>query len=63
METYKIRVIDERASLSIKIEKLGEFIRTAEFSSIHSVDQFLLMTQRVHMICYLDILDSRIARF
>ena len=55
--------MDEKASLSVKIKKLDEFIKTAEFSSIHSVDQFLLMTQRVHMICYLDILDSRIARF
>jgi hypothetical protein len=63
MEEYKDRVIQERHDLGIRITKLDNFIKSEAFLSIPTVDQILLIQQRVHMLSYFNILDSRCARF
>jgi len=63
MNEYQERVIVEREELSIKLEKLIEFMHSDYYSSLGAIDQGLLMVQNVAMTMYLDTLDRRIELF
>lgn len=63
MKPHEQRVVDERAELNAKLEKLMEFSMTIKFRLLDGVDQMLLSKQAESMESYLKILDARIARF
>lgn len=63
METWQIRVIDEKRELDEKREKLGEFKGTKFFANLSWQDQERLNTQAHIMTMYSAILGERIAFF
>jgi hypothetical protein len=60
---HQTRVLNERADLAEKIERLDSFLKCETFQTIGLNDQLLLKEQRYHMREYLSILDRRIALF
>lgn len=61
---HQQRVIDEKAELDFKIEKLDDFInRNALFLSLPEEEQARLVRQKYVMNDYSLILDERIAAF
>lgn len=63
MEDYKLRVIQEKDALDIKIQHLNKFIVSSIFDTISIKDQNLLRKQHALMVQYSDVLAERIARF
>lgn len=64
MEDYQKRVVDERADLANKLEKLTSFVCSNEqFKRLPVEDKSLLRKQTEVMHEYLMILDMRIDRF
>ena len=63
MEAYQTRVVEEKAALDEKIEKLKAFLETERFCSLDEAEQELLDRQLVTMQEYSGILANRIAYF
>lgn len=64
MKPHQQRVVDEKAELAIKIEKLDDFIqRNPLFLSLDGYEQARLKHQRAVMTEYSAILGERIAAF
>ena len=63
MKEHEIRVINEKAELDDKFNKLVSFMMTDAYSSLQSVDQGLLMVQVRIMKMYSECLGDRISRF
>ncbi len=64
MQEHQQRVIDEKAELDSKLEKLNTFINVSDtFNHLDSEDQELLEDQANCMAEYSAILRARIARF
>ena len=60
MSTFKERLIDEKAQLGEKIEKLEAFTKSENFQKIDSVQATLLKAQLPAMKTYHQILDERL---
>lgn len=60
-ETFKDRLLKERAELEDKVSKLGSFLETENFKKIDEKQQELLEIQHGLMKSYLDILEQRIS--
>lgn len=63
MQKHQQRVIDEKAELDEKIEKLRKFTLTDIFKDLGSHDKILLSDQLYSMSQYSDILEERISLF
>ncbi|HGW4592389.1 TPA: hypothetical protein ACNH0U_001913 [Proteus mirabilis] len=64
MQPHQQRVVDEKAELEVKINKLNSFIATNSiFTDMNDTQQGLLMAQVGAMNAYLEILNLRIASF
>ena len=63
MEDYQQRVIDEKAELDAKLEKLREFQTTTKFGSINNDKKNRLYRQEEVMTEYSKILGERIKAF
>lgn len=61
MNTFKDRLIEEKAQLNEKIEKLESFTLTDNFKKIEAVQISLLRAQLLAMKTYNQILAERIA--
>lgn len=60
---YQKRVIDEKAEVSDRLDKLLKFFDTPLFASLPEPDRALLKAQATHMKHYEDVLAARIDRF
>ncbi len=60
---WQVRVIEERAQLYERRERLRTFIGGVEYAKMHEIDRELLLEQRRIMSELIDVLDQRIARF
>ena len=64
MAPHQERVVQERAELAEKLEKLDAFLNDQEkFRSLKFYDACLLIEQSELMRRYVIVLDTRIARF
>lgn len=63
MEAYQQRVVDEKAELDEKREKLRDFLYTDNFAAMKDGDRGLLQAQYIIMGNYSGILQSRIEGF
>ena len=63
MEAYQERVLEERAQLNDRLNKLDAWLYTEKFNCLSLDDQDLLITQQRIMVEYLDVLDQRINNF
>lgn len=63
MEAYKQRVVEERAELKARIDKLSTFIGLPAFDSLLVQERLDLWRQREAMQDYMHWLDRRIRRF
>ncbi len=63
MEDYQLRVVEEKSALDEKLQKLELFIGSDVYNGLSPDDQWLLISQRVHMKNYSDVLGHRIAAF
>ncbi len=63
MKEHEIRVINEKAELDDKFNKLVSFMMTDAYSSLQSVDQGLLMVKVRIMKMYSECLGDMISRF
>ena len=63
LQPHQQRVIEERAELHAKIEKLEAFLDSDTFRELQIMDQCYLARQRTLMREYCQVLDFRIARF
>ena len=63
MQEFQQRVIDEKAELDGKIEKLGVFLSSEVFDKLPRTHKELLVIQWFTMTQYSDILSKRIALF
>ena len=62
MSTFKERLIEEKAQLQEKIEKLESFVQSDNFQKIDAVQMSLLNCQLFAMQTYNQILIERIVR-
>lgn len=62
-EPHEQRVLDERAELAAKLERLNDFIGFQRFLELDKDEQSRLRRQASAMTKYLEILDERIAAF
>lgn len=60
---HQQRVIDERAELENRLDKLTGFLATATFEALPDDEQERLLRQSGIMIQYSDVLAERIAAF
>lgn len=60
---WQVRVIEEKANLDAKIEKLQIFFGTGDYARLRDPDRDLLREQKRHMLAYSGVLDRRISRF
>ena len=64
MKPHEQRVVDEKAELSERLEKLNDFISSSPiFEGLPEKDQSLLVSQKFAMSEYEAILTERISRF
>lgn len=63
MEGYQQRVLDEKAALDEKIERLISFIGSDGFNNLSPVECKLLRRQEMIMELYSEVLAERIAGF
>jgi hypothetical protein len=63
MEAYQERVVQEKAELDAKREKLGAWKNTAAFAALPWQEQERLNTQGHLMTAYSAVLGERIAAF
>lgn len=60
MSTFKERLINEKAQLAEKIEKLESFTKSENFQKIDPVQASLLIAQLPAMKTYCSILEERL---
>lgn len=63
MEAYQTRVVEEKAALDEKIEKLKAFLVTERFCALDEAEQERMNLQLAVMLEYSGILAGRIACF
>ena len=63
MEAHQQRVVDEHADLEDKIAKLGAFIDTEFYGTLHDDEKRDLLLQHKYMMSYWTVLTRRIQRF
>ena len=63
MEAFQTRVVEEKASLDEKIEKLDAFIGTERFCALPEAEQARMVRQLAVMREYSGVLGERIAAF
>lgn len=63
MEAHQLRVVDEKAELDTKIEKLDAFIHGSIYSCLENSEQIRLTRQYCHMKDYSKVLGERIDTF
>lgn len=63
MEEYKLRVVQEKDALDLKLGALNNFLRSAVFDTLPIAEQELLRKQHVAMVIYSDTLKARISRW
>ena len=63
MEPYQTRVVEEKAELDAKMDKLTSFIDTQFFGKCSQAEQELLVEQLHHMGNYTAVLAKRIRLF
>ncbi len=63
LQPYQQRVVDEKAELDEKREKLGKFIESDAYQALSEPERDLLSRQAIVMAEYSDILGTRIATF
>lgn len=63
MQPHQLRVVEEKAELDNKRNKLGVFKNTEMFASLPWQEQELLNTQAHIMTMYSAVLAERISRF
>lgn len=63
LQPWQERVVEERAQLNDRLEKLRAFSNGPMHAKLDLIDQHLLLNQDVAMDMYLRVLDKRIARF
>ena len=63
MQDFQQRVIDERAELVKKLDKLSEFLKDDVFKHLPEFQRELLTRQHVVMQEYASVLAQRIAHF
>ena len=63
MESYKIRVVDEKEELDKKIADLESFFEGELFNTIRYMEQGRMKDQHSIMLEYSDILKDRILAF
>lgn len=59
MSDFKSRLEDEYCDLMVKVEKLGNFMKSESFSAIDKSQQVLLREQIQHMAGYGRVLAER----
>lgn len=62
-QPHQLRVIEEKAQLVDKLEKLRAFIRGDVFDGLPQVERSLLVEQEQHMSRYVFVLAQRIEAF
>lgn len=62
-QPHQERVIEERAQLVDKVDKLDAFLFGKTFNSLAEVEQLRLLKQLAYMKMYLNVLGERIAEF
>jgi hypothetical protein len=63
VKDYELRVVEEKAALDMKIEKLKAFTESDIYSALDDVDRDNLDEQLLVMQRYSEILAARIDRF
>jgi hypothetical protein len=63
MEAYQQRVVEEKAALDEKVEKLGQFVGTERFCALPEAEQVRMTRQLEVMREYSQILNDRIDAF
>jgi hypothetical protein len=63
MQPHQQRVVDEKAALSEKLDKLGTFVGGAAYASLVAAEQTRLTRQLFIMKLYEQVLSERIAAF
>lgn len=63
MQPHQQRVVDEKADLSAKLDKLESFQDTAIYSSLPAAEQSRLTRQLFIMKLYEQVLEERISAF
>jgi hypothetical protein len=60
---HQRRIVDEKAAVDAKIERLNDFMDTSIFAALDDEDQDLLKEQESYMRGYSAVLERRIANF
>jgi len=63
MEDYQEQVIQEKADLDLKIEKLNRFVSGETFQLLDSEEQQRMTEQLSYMNAYSEVLGRRIVEF
>ena len=63
MQTYQSRVMDEKAELDGRIERLDAFLKSASGSKLEEDEHERMSAQLKAMVAYSNILGMRIGRF
>ncbi len=63
MQPHQQRVVDEQKELSLKLEKLRDFLETDTYKSLPKQEQDLLSLQSQVMSVYVNLLGERISLF
>lgn len=63
LHEYQQRVVDERAELGAKRDKLSAFCDTEKFWALDPAEQGRMLRQLTAMNDYAEVLDERIAAF
>lgn len=63
LHPYQMRVIDEKADLDDKLEKLSAFMSSTPYYNLAVQERDRLNAQAVHMSRYSKVLGERIAAF
>jgi hypothetical protein len=62
MPGYKARMLEEYSQLTVRINKLTDFLSTNAFNTLALEDRILLVQQFGFMKSYSNVLSERIAR-
>jgi len=63
LQPHQQRVVEERADLSTRLDRLRTFLRSSLFEAVPQAERARLQRQSVYMSAYLEVLDERIAAF
>jgi len=63
MQPHEQRVIDEKAELDARLDRLRHFMTTGVFRSLDNLERDLMWRQAAYMSAYSQTLGERIATF